>query len=129
MPALAEAVHLSPSRLSHLFMRETGASPVRYLRTIRMNRAAGLLDQTVLSVKEIMALVGCTDPSHFSRDFRRLHGISPRAYRRRCRSPGQDLEARPAGTPASSGRTVAERFQIDAPAVDEHVADLRGFAE
>lgn len=89
MPALAAAVHLSPSRLSHLFMRETGVSPVRYLRMLRMTRAARLLHESVLSVKEIMARVGCTDPSHFSRDFRRTHGVSPRVYRRRDRDPGR----------------------------------------
>ena len=88
MPALADAIRLSPSRLSHLFIRETGVSPVRYLRLLRMTRAARLLNESVLSVKEIMARVGCTDPSHFSRDFRRMHGVSPRAYRRRCRSRG-----------------------------------------
>ncbi|PYR76356.1 MAG: hypothetical protein DMF86_12610 [Acidobacteria bacterium] len=89
MPGLADDVRLSPSRLSHLFIRETGVSPVRYLRMVRLGRAARLLDETVLSVKEVMVVVGCTDPSHFSRDFRRLHGAGPRAYRRRCRGPGR----------------------------------------
>jgi transcriptional regulator GlxA family with amidase domain len=89
IPGLAAGVNLSSSRLCHLFVREAGVSPVRYLRTLRMERAARLLEESGLSVKEIMAHVGCTDPSHFSRDFRRVHGVSPREYRR-CRRPAPD---------------------------------------
>ena len=46
-----------------------------------MERASVLLERTFLSVKEVMAQVGCTDPSHFSRDFRRHHGFAPREWR------------------------------------------------
>jgi len=78
---LAAGVNLSPSRFAHLFYREVGASPARYLHTLRMLRARLLLERTFLSVKEVMALVGCNDPSHFSRDFRRIHGVNPRTCR------------------------------------------------
>jgi AraC-like DNA-binding protein len=79
--ALAEAVTLSPSRLSVLFRRETGVTPVRYLRTLRMERARLLLERTFLSVKEVMAFVGVNDPSHFTRDFSRHHGVAPSRIR------------------------------------------------
>jgi len=78
---LAAGVNLSPSRFAHLFCREVGTSPARYLHALRMLRARQLLERTFLSVKEVMALVGCNDPSHFSRDFRRFHGIAPRTCR------------------------------------------------
>jgi AraC-like DNA-binding protein len=78
---LAAGVNLSASRFAHLFCREVGASPVRYLHALRMLRARVLLERTFLSVKEVMALVGCNDPSHFSRDFRRFHGLVPSACR------------------------------------------------
>ena len=78
---LAADVHLSPSRFSHLFVQEVGTSPARYLRALRMLRACVLLERTVLSVKEVMLRVGCHDPSHFSRDFHRFHGVPPSALR------------------------------------------------
>jgi AraC-like DNA-binding protein len=81
LAAVAETVNLSTSRFAHLFRRDVGTSPARYLHALRMLRARLLLERTVLSVKEVMALVGCNDPSHFSRDFRRFHGIGPRACR------------------------------------------------
>ena len=78
---LAATVNLSPSRFSHLFQTETGLPPIRFLRERRMERARVLLERTFLTVKEIMAQVGCSDPSHFTRDFRRYHGMPPREWR------------------------------------------------
>jgi AraC family transcriptional regulator, arabinose operon regulatory protein len=79
---LAACVNLSPSGFAHLFRREVGTSPARYLRDERMRRARLLLERTFLTVKEVMTLVGCTDASHFSRDFKRFHGVAPSELRR-----------------------------------------------
>ena len=79
---LAADVNLSPSRFAHLFRREVGTSPARFLHAVRMLRARLLLERTFLTVKEVMALVGCNDASHFSRDYRRFHGVAPSAARR-----------------------------------------------
>jgi len=81
--ALAAAVNLSPARLAVLFGRDTGVSPGRYLRALRMERARMLLERTFLTVKEVMAFVGVNDPSHFTRDFRRHHGVAPTRLRQR----------------------------------------------
>jgi transcriptional regulator GlxA family with amidase domain len=83
VPELAQAVNLSRSRFAHLFKQETGVSPARYLRDQRLDRARDLLERTFLSVKEVMAQVGFNDPSHFSRDFQRIYGASPRGWRRK----------------------------------------------
>src|SRR5918993_5371390 len=81
--ALAASVNLSPSRLAYLFRRDTGMPPARYLHRLRMERARVLLERTFLSVKEVMTYVGVHDPSHFSRDFRRHHGVPPTGLRER----------------------------------------------
>lgn len=78
---LAAAADLSPSRFAHLFRHEVGTSPALYVHALRMLRARALLERSFLSVKEVMTLVGCHDPSHFSRDFRWFHGLSPRQCR------------------------------------------------
>jgi AraC family transcriptional regulator, arabinose operon regulatory protein len=79
--ALAALVNLSPSRFRALFLAQTGAAPLRYVQRIRLRRARLLVERTFLSVKEVMALVGYNDPSHFARDFRREHGAPPSAFR------------------------------------------------
>jgi AraC family transcriptional regulator of arabinose operon len=75
--ALARAVNLSPSRFTHLFRAETGLSPKQCLRRMRLERARALLEESFLSVKEVMAAVGIGDPSHFTRDFKRFYGVLP----------------------------------------------------
>ena len=79
--SLAATLNLSPSRFAHLFRSETGLSPMRFVRNRRLERARVLLETTFLSVKEIMTQVGCSDPSHFARDFRRHYGSGPRDWR------------------------------------------------
>jgi transcriptional regulator GlxA family with amidase domain len=79
--SLAELVNLSVSRFRHLFAAQTGVPPTQYLQSLRLRRARLLIERTFLSVKEVMSIVGYNDPSHFSKDFRRLHGISPSALR------------------------------------------------
>ena len=78
---MAALVNLSPSRFRALFMSQTGMAPLRYLQRLRLRRARLLVERTFLSIKEVMALVGYNDPSHFARDFRREHGAAPSSFR------------------------------------------------
>lgn len=95
---LARRVRLSPSRLIHLFTAETGVPPARYLRELRLARARAELEASSrLRVREVMALVGFSDASHFSRLFKQHFGVSPRALRRRLTAGARGTEARPSG--------------------------------
>lgn len=78
---MAESVNLSPPYFCYLFKTITGVPPARYLKSLRMQQAASLLTTTFLSVKEIVRCVGCTDESHFVRDFKRIYGVTPSEYR------------------------------------------------
>ncbi|MDQ0728264.1 AraC family transcriptional regulator [Microbacterium sp. W4I20] len=78
---LAALVGMSPSHLSALFREATGSGPAAFHTSLRMTHARNLLDTTSLSVREIAAAVGYTDPLYFSRHFRRLHGLNPTGYR------------------------------------------------
>jgi len=80
---VAGRVNLSESHLAHLFRREAGVSPQRFLKSLRLYRASELLETTFLSVKQVMARVGFNDPSHFVREFQKTFGASPCEDRRR----------------------------------------------
>lgn len=80
---LAQLAHLSPARFHAAFKAFTGASPVEYLRRIRLRHAQYLLITTSESVKEIAHLSGYEDQVVFSKFFRRQAGQSPSEYRRR----------------------------------------------
>jgi AraC-like DNA-binding protein len=78
---MAESVNLSAPYFCYLFKTITGVPPAKYLKSLRMQQAATLLTTTFLSVKEIVRHVGLTDESHFVRDFKRFHGMTPSEYR------------------------------------------------
>jgi len=81
---LASVVNLSSSHLSYLFNAETGFSPGKYLAKLRMEKAAQLLETSLLSVKQIMAAVGYNSKANFSRRFKKRFGVTPSAYRKRA---------------------------------------------
>jgi transcriptional regulator GlxA family with amidase domain len=78
---MAQSVNLSPPYFCYLFKSITGMPPAKYLKSLRLQHAATLLTTTFLSVKEIVRRVGCSDDSHFVRDFKRAYGVTPSAYR------------------------------------------------
>jgi transcriptional regulator GlxA family with amidase domain len=80
---MARAVNLTSFHFCHLFKAQTGSSPARYLKTLRLERARELLETTRLNVKEIRSLVGLNDESHFARDFRATYGLTPQQHRER----------------------------------------------
>jgi transcriptional regulator GlxA family with amidase domain len=86
---VANVVGLSASRFSHLFKIQTGVSPVKYVKHLRLNRTKDLLEDPSLSVKEVAARVGL-DASRLVEEFHRSFGITPLQYRRfRLDVPGQ----------------------------------------
>jgi AraC-like DNA-binding protein len=78
---LAALARLSPSHFAALFRRATGTSVLRYQTRLRMSRARELLDTTDRPIAEIARALGYADPFYFSRQFGRIHGVSPSAYR------------------------------------------------
>jgi AraC family transcriptional regulator of arabinose operon len=89
---LARAANLSQAHLTRLFRRETGTSPAAFSRALRLDHARSLLQTSFLTVKQVMAASGWSDPSHFSREFSRRHGQSPLAFRRHAASQHADDE-------------------------------------
>jgi AraC-like DNA-binding protein len=79
---LAARVHLERTYLSRAFAAATGETVSEYLARLRVGYAAALLRTTDRSVAEVATTAGFRDLSHFGRTFKRLLGVSPRAYRR-----------------------------------------------
>ena len=86
LETLAQKVALSPSRLSHLFKQEVGDSVTTAILTLRLRKAARLLEFSSHSIKMIAAEVGFTSAFYFSRQFHQRFGMSPRDYRARMAS-------------------------------------------
>lgn len=79
--SLARAARLSPAHFSREFRKAFGEPPHQYLLTRRMERAADLLRATDRSVLDICLTVGLRSVGSFTTTFRRVHGLTPTAYR------------------------------------------------
>ncbi len=58
----------------------TGMSPVEYIRSIRIKKAAMLLAQKKFTIAEVMYMVGFSNHSYFSKCFQAEFGKTPREY-------------------------------------------------
>lgn len=58
----------------------TGKSPIEFIRTIRLQRAAQLLEKSQLTVSEIAYQVGFNNPKYFSKYFKDQFNVLPSVY-------------------------------------------------
>ncbi len=79
---IAAHCNLSPPYLSRLFRRFANESPFQYLTRLKMDHAAQLLLRQGYAVKQAAAAIGYHDPCHFSRVFKRVHGVAPGRFAR-----------------------------------------------
>ena len=73
---------LSRHYLIHVFERQIGMSPYRYLHMCRINHAQHLLRTTDMTVVQIAYGIGYHTPAVFIRHFKSFNGITPVEYRR-----------------------------------------------
>jgi AraC family transcriptional regulator len=78
---MASVVHTSPFHFARAFKAATGQPPHRYVTQRRMEQAKILLSVTRLPVAEVANRVGFSNQSHFSAQFRRATGTTPKGYR------------------------------------------------
>jgi len=82
MDGIATACHIDPAYLTRLFRRFAGETPHRVLTHLKMNAAALQLVRRQALVKEVAEEFGYADPYHFSKVFKKIHGLSPETYAR-----------------------------------------------
>lgn len=79
---VAQLVHVSPSRIRHVFRDATGVSFKEYVTQVRVGEAKRRLLTTDASVAEVAAAVSYTNLYQFYRVFYRSCAMSPGEYRR-----------------------------------------------
>lgn len=82
---LADAVGLTANWFGERFKAATGLTVNDYLSRLRIEAARAALERSDDDITTIALAVGFDDPSYFARVFRRLTGLTPRAYRLRAR--------------------------------------------
>jgi len=80
--SIAKIAHLSISQLERRFKKLFKITPLKYIHQVRLHAATRLLSTTRNSIGNISIDCGFYDQSHFTRQFKATHGISPLEYRK-----------------------------------------------
>ena len=78
---LAEKVHLNRTYFVKRFKQLWGASPMKYVGNMRLERARELLLFSQDAISDIARRTGFQTVHYFSRKFKETYGISPNQYR------------------------------------------------
>jgi AraC family transcriptional regulator of adaptative response / methylphosphotriester-DNA alkyltransferase methyltransferase len=78
---VARQIATSRRQLQRCFDEHSDAPFRQSLVRIRIQRAAELLAETSIPVRDIAAQVGYRQPAQFAKAFRRAHGVPPTGYR------------------------------------------------
>lgn len=81
MPEIADALHISVSKLYKVCKWILGYPPVEYIYRCRLMMAAQMLKSTGMPVSEISYACGFRNLSYFIRRFRKIYGLTPSRFR------------------------------------------------
>jgi AraC-like DNA-binding protein len=79
--SLAREANMGVSTFHHAFRDATATSPLQYLKSIRLHRAKALLALDGQNAQDAARMVGYASASQFSREYRRMFGVSPASDR------------------------------------------------
>lgn len=93
IPDVAAAVDMSGRHFERLFKRETGQSPLRYYRHLRLAKARQRVLYSNDPLREIAAAVGYVTLAKMARHYHELFGVSPKDERRLASGLNQPVAA------------------------------------
>jgi AraC-like DNA-binding protein len=80
---LAEMMKISRGQLYRKIKELHDMTPVEYLRRKRLSHAAELIEESNITIQEIMLHVGMPDATNFYKRFKEMYGMNPTEYRNR----------------------------------------------
>ena len=81
---LTELTAMSVSTLNRTFKEATGYSPIEYHLRIRIKKAGEILCNSSFNITEVAYRTGFDDSNYFSRQFKKIMGVSPLEFRKSC---------------------------------------------
>ena len=88
---LAEKVGLSRVQLHRRMKELTGISVGEFIRNLRLQQAARLLEKGDTTVAQVTYAVGFSNPTHFSSAFKKHFGVTPSEYMAKYEGTKQNL--------------------------------------
>lgn len=78
---LSRELHMSRVSAYKKLLQLTGKPPIEFIRSIRLKRAAQLLEKSQMTIAEVAYEVGFNNPKYFSKYFKLEYNVLPSAYR------------------------------------------------
>jgi AraC-like DNA-binding protein len=78
--SLSKEVGMSRSSLYSKLLELTGQTPVEYIRSYRLDKAAVLMEKSDMTVAQIAYQVGFSTPNYFARSFKNKFNMLPSEY-------------------------------------------------
>lgn len=78
---VAEQFHFNVDYLSRLFREFEGMPLATYIRNRKLEESATLLRSTSMSISEIGSSLGFSSQSHFTSQFKKAYGVTPKQWR------------------------------------------------
>lgn len=82
---ITKDIPTSARNMTRRFKQVTGIPPIEYLQNIRVESSKKYLEQTQLSISEIIEKTGYNDPKAFRKVFFKMVGMKPIEYREKFR--------------------------------------------
>ena len=92
---LSKNVGMSRGSLYHKVLELTGLSPVEYIRSVKLDKAAALLIKSDLNISQIAYLVGFATPNYFAKSFKLKFGMQPSEYLNQYRKAETNGNSKP----------------------------------
>ena len=83
---LCDGLNMSRSALLRKIKSLFGLSPIEVIRTIKLKRAAELIQDGRYRIGDVCYMVGIATPSYFSKLFFKQFGMTPKDFEKQCRS-------------------------------------------
>jgi signal transduction histidine kinase/ligand-binding sensor domain-containing protein/DNA-binding response OmpR family regulator len=77
---LSKHLRMSRSSLYHKMFELTGQPPIDYVRAIKLQKAASLLENSHYTIREIAFMTGFATPGYFSKLFKEKYNLSPSEF-------------------------------------------------
>ena len=89
----ARACNLSETHMRRIFIESANITPSEYLNLVRIKKACEMLAKEKCSIEKVSNSVGYPVISTFMRNFKKITGISPNAWRRKALENPENVAA------------------------------------
>ena len=88
---LSRQIGMSRSSLYNRLLELTGQTPVEFIRSVKLEKGAALLEKSDMNIAQIAYSVGFSTPNYFAKSFKIKYGLLPSEYVQKKKAGNKDV--------------------------------------